>query len=120
MAVTQTSIVLRWPALGQIASPLEFDAALADAQLELGATAWGTLYDLGITHRAAHQLMVAHPEILGPGMMGPGPISSEKAGEVSRSYAVEPVSRAGGFRATAPGREFLRLQRLLGLGSMVV
>lgn len=120
MAVTSTDIILRWPALAQIAGTAEFDAALADAALQVKVSSWAEFTDLGTIHHAAHHLMVAHPEISGPGMTGPGPISSERAGEVARTYAVEPVSRAGGFRSTAPGREYLRLARLLGVSAMVV
>ncbi len=120
MAATADDIKLRWPALYQVAVPGEFDAALADAALQVSAASWGKFYDLGIIHLAAHRLMTAHPEIQGPGLSGPGLVSSETVGEVSRSYAVEPVSRATGYKSTAPGREYMRLRDLLGLSTMVV
>lgn len=120
MAVTSATLRLRWPALNMVADVAELDAAIADAQLQVSAGVWGDLYDLGVTHLAAHALMAAHPEILGPGMTGAGPISSEKVGELSRTYAVTAATHGGGYKDTAPGREYLRLRTMLGLGVSVV
>ena len=120
MAATKADVQARWPALYQVADNTEFTTALADAALQVDASTWGNLYDLGVIHLSAHAIFLAHPEIQAPGYVGPGPVASEKVGEISRSYAVNPVSRSGGLNSTAAGQQFIRLRSMLGLGMMVV
>jgi hypothetical protein len=114
MAVTRAAIVARIPALDAVTNPSEWDAAIADAQLQVAASVWGDLYDLGVVYLAAHLLLIGHPEI-----EGPGPVQSETVGSVSVSYAVQAAAR-GQLGSTMAGREHLRLGRLLGLGAAVV
>jgi hypothetical protein len=114
VAVSRASIVARVPALVVVDDPAAWEAAIADAQLQVSASAWGDLYELGVTYLAAHLLLGSHPEV-----EGPGPVQSESVGSVSRSYAVA-GSVFHNIMRTSAGREFLRLRSLLGLGSALV
>lgn len=115
MAVARDDIIARWPALAALPAGAEWDAAITDAGLQLGAAAWGELLDLGTVHLAAHGMMTAHPEV-----SGPGPIQSESVGGVSRTYAVTAAAAGGHLSSTPAGLAFLRLRRSLGLGYTVV
>jgi hypothetical protein len=114
MAVTRAAIVARVPALDAVTNPSEWDAAIADAQLQVAASAWGDMYELGVVYLAAHLLLATHPDI-----EGPGPVQSESVGSVSVSYAVS-GSVFHNLMRTSAGREYRRLLRTLGLSVSVV
>lgn len=114
MAVTRAAIVARVPALDAVTTPSEWEAAIADAQLQVAQGVWGDLYELGVASLAAHLLLVGHPEVAGP-----GPVQSETVGSISRTYAVATPSREQ-LGSTVAGREHVRLRRQLGLGIALV
>lgn len=114
MAVTRAAIVARVPALAAVDDPVAWEAAIADAQLQVSQASWGDRYELGVIYLAGHLLLATRPEI-----EGPGPIASESVGSISRSYAVS-GSVFHNLMRTSAGREFVRLRRQLGLGSALV
>ena len=56
------------------------DLFIADAQLQINATQWGDLCELGVIYLAAH-LMCTVGNTGGSGAVAPGPIKKEKVGE---------------------------------------
>lgn len=114
MAVSRAAIVARVPALEAVTNPGEWEAAIADAQLQVAASVWGDLYELGVIYLAAHLLLAAHPEV-----EGPGPVQSESVGSISRTYAVS-GSVFHNVMRTSAGKEYARLRSLLGLGVALV
>lgn len=118
MAIQASDVTARWPMLASLFAGDTIgaiDTALADAALQVDVATWGPRATLATIHLAAHALFLAHPE-LSPS----GPVQSESAGGVSRSYAVTAVPGGSSYASTAAGREYLRLRSQLGLGAMVV
>lgn len=109
MAHRAEDILLRWPTLEGLVEPEEFDAAIADAEAQLSATVWGTLYDLACIHKAAHMLMLSKPD-----KFQTAQVTSESIGGVSRTYSVSSSSSTSVNESTPAGREFTRLRRMLG------
>ena len=115
MAVTAQSLKDRFPEFTS-ESNTRVTANITAANLEISQTQWGALADEGTLHLAAHKLCV-----FGKTKDGleaePGPVKSEKVGEVAAEYAV--ATSGGGaleeesLRATAYGREYMRLKRLI-------
>jgi len=114
VAHARGDIVRRWAVLSSVQDPNEWEAAIADAELQVSADAWGSLYDLGVIHLAAHLLSVNHPEFVGAGT-----VQSESVGPLSRTYAVATPSR-NVIASTPAGKEYLRVRGSLGLGFSVV
>lgn len=114
MAISRAAIVARVPALDAVDDPAAWEAAIADAQLQVSSSVWGDLYELGVIYLAAHLLLVANPEVAGP-----GPVQSETVGSISRTYAVTAPTREQ-LGSTLAGREHIRLRRQLGLGAALV
>ena len=103
-------------------SQIEFWAGLAE--LSLDERRWGGFYPYGLQLFVAHFLALAKQnEASGqgggvPGTGGSGNISSKKVGEVQVTYSQKTgdVDGGGEWNATAYGRQYLTLQRLIGHG----
>jgi hypothetical protein len=115
VAITRAAIVARVPALNAVTDPAAWEAAIADAQLQVSSSAWGDLYELGVVYLAAHLLLAGNPEAAAP-----GPVQSETVGGVSVSYAVSAAPFREQLASTTAGREHIRLRRMLGLGAALV
>lgn len=94
---------------------------LADAMIDIAAgllefTVWKDKYELGVAYLAAHMLTVARrSEESGPGGGGSGPVTGERAGEVSRQYGLATiVGKDMAYYGTTPfGLIFLNIQRMV-------
>lgn len=89
-------------------------AYITEAEARLDSGTWGAKYDLGVKYLAAHELAV---DISG-GMGAAGPVISESAGPLSRSYAASALfsaSNASNLNATSYGRKFQQLRNELGI-----
>lgn len=73
------------------------------AAARLSATVWGRYYQQGVAYLAAHMLELSTRE------GAAGPIQSEQAGQVSRSYG--PFQHPSHYGATGYGDEFLNIRR---------
>jgi len=89
---------------------------IAEAQRDISSTAWGTRYDDGVLYLSAHLLAV----IMGGGVGVSGPVVSETAGPVSRSYAGPIGLAAESLATTVYGRRYLQILHTLGLGPVVL
>lgn len=115
MAVTAQSLKDRFPEFAS-ETDARVTAYITAANLEIDANQWSALADEGTLHLATHKLCV-----FGKAKDGlesdPGPVKSEKVGEVSAAYAVAPSSSSTveeePLRGTVYGREYLRLKRLI-------
>ncbi len=115
MAVTAQSLKDRFPEFGS-ESDTRVSLYITAANLEISQTQWGALADEGTLHLASHKLCVFSKTKDGL-EAEPGPVSSEKVGDVAASYAVATSSGSGleeeSLRSTAYGREYMRLKRLI-------
>lgn len=75
------------------------------AALSVNETIWGSKYDLGVAVMAAHLLTMA-----GRGGTG-GPVTSEKVGDLSRSYGQ--MGDKDSLMATSYGQWFVQLRKTL-------
>lgn len=91
---------------------IEFAAARLDP------TVWGTLYSQGVAYLAAH-LMAMAPTA---GGAPPGPITSEKALTVARSYGMPTVDPGDyAYLRSGYGASYLQLRSELGsVGATVI
>lgn len=83
----------------------ELDTAIELATARVSSGVWGDRYRQGVAYLAAHVLTIAARE--GSGV---GPITSEKAGKVSRSYGFSAQADSGGYGSTEYGKQFLQLR----------
>lgn len=79
------------------------------ASLSVNASVWGNKADFGIQYLTAHLITVANRG----GSGAAGPITSEKVGDLQRSYANNVSASAHELGSTGYGMEFLRLRRSL-------
>ena len=88
------------------------DLFIADAQLQINATQWGDLCELGVIYLAAH-LMCTVGNTDGSGAVAPGPVKKEKVGEIATEYAVGSSGKAGDdfLASTIYGQAYLDLKR---------
>lgn len=118
MAATRETVLVRWPTLSEVTDQAQWDAALADAALQVAPSVWGEFADLAQAHLAAHLLFISHPEFGASGQVGP--VASETVGSVSRSYAVTAaVASRIDYGRTLPGQAYLRLRAILGISFSV-
>jgi hypothetical protein len=108
VSVVQADINRIAPELAALSAP-DFAGFLSDAQLELDATVWGLMLDLGTKYLVAHKMAIAHPELTSP-----HPVQSEQVGDIRRSFAVSAPRDPDAYDQTKYGREFKRLRRTLG------
>jgi Protein of unknown function (DUF4054) len=115
VAIGRQDVIDRWRALAAVTAAGEWSAALTDAAAQVSPDAWGSRADLATIHLAAHLLFVDHPELVAV-----GPVTSESALGVSRTYAASASAGAGDYGRSQAGREYLRLRRQLGLSISVI
>lgn len=111
--ITWAAVVLVAPELGTV--PVERqDALLADVAAQLDADALGARYDLASKYLAAHLATVSLRGGNGPA----GPVVSQSAGDLSRTFAQPQGGTGTSLDSTNYGREFQRLVSLSlgGLG----
>lgn len=90
---------------------------IAQAQARLSESAFGDLYDTAVKYMTAHLLSSDKTGAHGPA----GPVTSESAGSVSRSYATsQGVSGQSGLNNTVYGRRVVEIRNSLSLGGFVV
>jgi hypothetical protein len=92
------------PDLGTAYTDDELDTFISLAETQIGPAVWGDLYDQGLVYLAAHTAAVSDRT----GSAG-GPIQSEKAGAVSRSYATS-SNQVSEYDQTKYGKKFKKLQ----------
>lgn len=99
-----------------LATDVNADAFLGFAVDQLNPVVFGRQYELAVAYLAAHMLTIARrSEEGGPAGGGSGPVTSERAGEVSRQYGQMSVTGKGDlayYNTTPFGMEFLRIRRL--------
>lgn len=118
MSVAQSDVAVIAPEFAFPAiSASDFAAVLGDVLLEINVTFWGSqqMADRVTKYLVAHTLAMAHPEL-----SGPGPVSSETVGEVSRSYAVGAPREPDTYDMTRYGKEYKRLRRMMGANVQVL
>jgi hypothetical protein len=82
---------------------------LDDAALSVSERAWSTKYDLGLAYLAAHLLASANRGSAGVS----GPVTSEKVGDLQRSYAAASSNIDATYSTTGYGIEFIRLRKTI-------
>jgi hypothetical protein len=102
--------VIRYP---EFVGETAIATLLADALLEMNATAWGNLYERGAYALTAHLLTINNA------MGDTRAVVSRSVGDVSTSFA-SVSSNDSSYLSTKYGREYRRLQRLIGSGGIVV
>lgn len=81
------------------------DLFLGFAALSVNESVWGTKYDLGVAVMAAHLLTMANRGGNG------GPVTSEKVGDLARSYGQ--MGDKDSLMATSYGQWFVQLRKTL-------
>jgi hypothetical protein len=115
MTVNKAYLIIRYPEFATT-DATRIDTLAADAALEMSVSKWGSKYDRGLAALVAHMIKVADQAASGAA----GPVTSEKIGDLSRSYG-----QVGGttgdelLMTTAYGQEYLRLRRQLVAGPRV-
>jgi hypothetical protein len=91
MAVTYSSFVLKFPEFvtADVDEQARITGFIADAALEVNATAWGAKTDLGVSYLAAHRLALANrTKITGPdATAGSGAVIEAKSGKLSVKFS---------------------------------
>lgn len=91
------------------------DRFLARAAAQLSPTTWCTLYQEGVVNLTAHLLTLA-ARSAGGGSSGVGSVSSERVGDLSRSYQYQGATKRDSDRSlgsTVYGSEYLRLRAMV-------
>lgn len=110
MSATVAQVRLRAPEFASVSDDdVEEFLASAEAQVERALYPSSTVADLAVVMLASHELGCAQPALLVSG----GPVTSESAGGLSRSYAVAAVATSD-LGSTRFGREYERLVRTYG------
>ena len=86
---------------------LNLDQGRVDIHVDLAEAQTGPVFGDARNHAVA--LLAAHTLTLGQRRGASGPITSEKEGDLARSYATQAM--AHGLDATSYGAELLRLRR---------
>lgn len=76
------------------------------AKLSVNESVWGDKYELGVAVMTAHLMTMANS-----GGAGVGPVTSEKVGDLSRSYAAGDANDT--LMSTAYGKWFVQLRKEL-------
>ena len=89
------------------------DAAIAQAERRIDSGTWGTSYDDGVTNLTAHILCIG----IRGGRGAQGPVVSESAGSLSRTYAAYATFDAKDkqLNASPYGQAFVQLRAELGI-----
>jgi hypothetical protein len=98
----------------------EIQGAIDDQACFLGLCAWGECASTGSKYAAAHQILLAHPELPGGGQQG---LESGNAdGPASRSWAVSPAAASDLWWSSSPcGLMYLELRKpIRGIGSLII
>jgi hypothetical protein len=118
VSVSQADVAVIAPEFASPAiSASDFAAVLGDVLLEISPTIWGSqqMADRATKYLVAHSLAMAHPEL-----SVPGPVQSERVGEVSRTFAVGAPLDPDSYDMTRYGKEFKRLRRMMGFSVQVL
>lgn len=122
MAVNAAYMLAHFPDLPGVSSTTYVDAKLDEARLQVKESVWGDRWDLGVSYLAAHLILLQKSaqgsSISGSRTVVSGPVTSERVGDLSRSYGTggssSSTSASQSYDSTSYGREFKRL-----LGSIV-
>ncbi len=122
MALTPADFKVRFPEFGETDdSRIQF--WLNDAQLEVGESAWGDLYEKGVMLLAAHFLsldQINQDEDESGGITGN--VTSRSVGDVSVSFAKSSSDSSSDdwYLQTNYGSEYLRLKKRVGMGIVAI
>lgn len=116
---TVEAFLMRYP-MFKDTDPQKVGFFMDDAKAEVDAKRWGKLYQRGLFALTAHLLQMADETVANDG----GAVreaQSETAGSLSVSYvATVPPADGSTYHLTAYGQEYVRLQKLVGVGFMVL
>ena len=123
MEATAENIKSLFPEFSAV-SDQRIDNFVEIAKLSVAEKVWGSSFGTGVSYLTAHLLKRAG---VGGGVQGgtsnPGTVSSEKVGELQRSYALPNFSGGsaedGLLSTTSYGIEYLRLRRQVLVTPMV-
>lgn len=124
MAISPTDFKTRFPEFASVEdSRIQF--WLDDAQLEVGAGAWGTLYEKGVFLLAAHLLQLDldrqgnEDDSEGADLSR---VTSKKVGDVQVSFIRTAADSAteDWYLQTSYGSEYHRLKLRVGMGAIAV
>jgi hypothetical protein len=105
----------RFPEFSAVADP-RVQMFLDDAALSVNVSLWGNKADLGIAYLAAHLLTMDNRG----GNGASGPVTSEKVGDLQRSYAAPQGTLDPVYAATNYGIQFLRLRKSIMISPLVL
>lgn len=124
MALIPADFRTRFEGQFDLVSDARIEFWLEDAQLEVGAQAWGTLHEKGVMLLAAHllQLELDRQDDDESGSITMNRVTSKKVGDVSVSFAraTADSSDEDWYLLTDYGAEYLRLKRRAGMGAVAV
>lgn len=123
MEATAENIKALFPEFSSV-SDQRIENFIEIAKLSVAEKVWGSSFGTGVSYLTAHLLKRAG---VGGGVQGgssnPGVVSSEKVGELQRSYALPNFSGGSAEDAllatTSYGMEYLRLRRQILVTPMV-
>ncbi len=112
MAITVQDITTRFPEFASL-DPARIQSAINEAGRSHNAIEWGPKSDDGLAYFTAHLLAKFGPDSGACSEDGPGPVTSEREGQVAVSYAISSKSKESDLGSTKYGRYYLRLQGTL-------
>lgn len=119
MAVDSDDVIAYEPAAASIDEE-RIDLFIGYAETQVNRDVWGDLADQAVILLTLHGLYTTGPS--SGASSGQGPVTSEKVGDLQRSYA-SPASGAysdSTLARTGYGQEYLRLRKTLVFTPMVV
>lgn len=123
MEATAENIKAIFPEFNAVANP-RIESFIEIAKLSVAEKVWGNSYGVGVSYLVAHLLKRAGASsgVIG-GSSNAGAVTSEKVGELQRSYALPNFSGGSAedslLATTSYGMEFLRLRRQILVTPMV-
>lgn len=125
MAINPTDFKARYPEFVSVLDARVQTPHLDDAVLEVGAGAWGTLYERGVFLLTAHTLAMdpsIEDDIDGGDTVDDSRITSRKVGDVAVSFSrgASASSDEDWYLQTRYGSDYLRLKKRVGIGMVAV
>jgi hypothetical protein len=101
--ITPSQLQAKFPEVFDALSDAVIQLAIDEAALNISEDLWGDFYDLGLYYLSAHILVSTTPSALGGLAGAAGPVSSQRAGAVSVSFAAGASGGSANYSHSSTG-----------------
>jgi hypothetical protein len=119
--ITPSQLQAKFPGVFDALSDAEIQLAIDEAALNIDEDLWGDYYDIGLYYLSAHILIATTPTALGGLAGASGPVTSQRAGAVSVSFAAGASAvSASSYGSTGYGQQYLTYRRQIQGGPRAI